>query len=141
MGAAGLQTFSTSQDIIDRVASGDLKLGYNVLGPYAADQLATYPDLGLVSFRDYTVAISRVALVPTAAANPRGGADFLAFLMSDTGQTILSRDLALPSVTRPDTSIDPATLRPVNVSAGLLAYLDQAKRRLILDRWRSATGG
>jgi iron(III) transport system substrate-binding protein len=143
MGAAGLSAFPTSQDIITRVASGELKLGYNVLGSYAADQLATYPDLGLVSLRDYTVAISRVALVPAAAANPAGGTAFLAFLMSDTGQTILSRDIALPSVTSPPSgplATDPAILRPVNVSAGLLAYLDQAKRRLTLDRWQAATG-
>ena len=141
MGAAGLATFPTSQDIITRVASGELKLGYNVLGSYAAEQVATYPDLGLVTFRDYTVAISRVALVPAAAPNPEGGAAFLAFLMSDTGQTILSRDLALPSVTYPATIPNSDTLYPVNVSPGLLAYLDQAKRRLILDRWRAATGG
>jgi iron(III) transport system substrate-binding protein len=143
MGAAGLETYSTSQDIISRVAAGDLALGYNVLGSYAADQLRTHPDLGLVMLRDYTVAISRVALVPRAAANPDGGTAFLAFLMSDTGQGILSRDLALPAVSLPATgplAADPATLRPVNVSAGLLAYLDQAKRRLILDRWHAATG-
>ena len=143
MGAAGLETYPTSQDIITRVAEGDLLLGYNVLGSYAADQLRTHPDLGLVMLRDYTVAISRVALVPRAAANPEGGTAFLAFLMSDTGQSILSRELALPAVALPATGPlagDPASLRPVNVSAGLLAYLDQAKRRLMLDRWHAATG-
>jgi iron(III) transport system substrate-binding protein len=145
MGAAGLATFPTSQDIIDRVASGDLALGYNVLGPYAAEQQARFPDLGLAPLRDYTVAISRVALVPAAAANPEGGAAMLAFLMSDAGQTLLTRDLGLPTIryasSDPELDIDPATLRPVNVSAGLLAYLDQARRRLMLDRWRSATEG
>jgi len=142
MGAAGLATFPTSQDIIDRVASGDLALGYNVLGSYAAEQQPAFPDLGIAALRDYTVAISRVALVPSAAANPDGGAAMLAFLMSDSGQFLLSRDLDLPSVLYPDTVIpaDPASLRPVNVSAGLLAYLDQAKRALMLDRWRRATG-
>jgi iron(III) transport system substrate-binding protein len=141
MGAAGLATFPTSQDIIDRVASGELALGYNVLGPYAAEQLARFPDLGIAPLRDYTVAISRVALVPAAAANAQGGADMLAFLMSDAGQSLLSRDLGLPTIRYPATDVDPATLRPVNVSAGLLAYLDQARRRLMLDRWRTATGG
>lgn len=140
MGAAGLATFPTSQEIIDRVASGDLALGYNVLGPYAAEQQARFPDLGLAPLRDYTVAISRVALVPAAAANPEGGAAMLAFLMSDAGQSLLARDLGLPTIRYPVSDIDPAILRPVNVSAGLLAYLDQARRRLILDRWRDATG-
>jgi iron(III) transport system substrate-binding protein len=144
MGAAGLATFPTSQEIIDRVAAGDLALGYNVLGPYAAEQQARFPDLGIATLRDYTVAISRVALVPSAAANPDGGAEMLAFLMSDAGQSMLSRDLGLPTIRFPardnDLAIDPAILRPVNVSAGLLAYLDQARRRLILDRWQESTG-
>jgi hypothetical protein len=39
----------TSQDVIDGVNAGTLKLGYNVLGSYAADQAARLPDLGLVA--------------------------------------------------------------------------------------------
>ena len=73
MAAAGLQTFPTSQDIIDRVADGRLVLGYNILGSYAADQARVEPDLGLVLLRDFTVVVSRVALVPRAASIARSG--------------------------------------------------------------------
>ncbi len=149
MAAAGLQTFSTSQDIIDRVADGRLVLGYNILGSYAADQARLKPDLGLVLLRDFTVVVSRVAMVPRAATSPELGRDFLAFLMSKQGQTLLSEKLRLPAVSLEVSGANSAQamqaalgdqLRPVLVSPGLLVYLDQAKRRQFLKLWRAALG-
>jgi iron(III) transport system substrate-binding protein len=150
MGQGGLQTFRTSQDIITRVADGRLMLGYNILGSYAADQARTAPDLGMVLLRDYTVVVSRVALVPRAAKSPQLGADFLAFLMSKQGQTLLSEKLRLPAVSLQVSSANSGQamqralgdqLRPVAVSPGVLAYLDQAKRKKIIRLWRAAIAG
>jgi iron(III) transport system substrate-binding protein len=147
MGKAGLQTFPTSQDIIDRVADGRLVLGYNILGSYAADQARLAPDLGLVLLRDYTVVVSRVAMVPRAAASPDLGSAFLAFLMSAEGQTLLSEKLRLPSVSLEVLGANSGVamqealgdqLRPVAVSPGVLVYLDQAKRQRLLRLWRKA---
>ncbi|GLS86091.1 iron ABC transporter [Cypionkella aquatica] len=149
MAAAGLQTFPTSQDIIDRVADGRLMLGYNILGSYAADQVRAHPDLGLVLLRDFTVVVSRVAVVPRAAASPDLGRAFLAFLMSVEGQTLLSEKLRLPAVSLEVSGANSAQamqaalgdqLRPVAVSPGVLVYLDQAKRRRIYGLWRGALG-
>jgi len=147
MAGAGLQTFATSQDIIDRVADGRLLLGYNILGSYAADQARLAPDLGLVLLRDFTVVISRVALVPRAAATPAQGTAFLAFLMSAEGQTLLSEKLRLPAVSLEVSGANTGAamqaalgdqLRPVTVSPGVLVYLDQAKRGRLLRLWREA---
>lgn len=150
MARAGLQTFSTSQDIIDRVADGRLVIGYNILGSYAADQARNEPDLGLMLMRDYTVVVSRVAIVPRAAAYPALGRDFLAFLMSSEGQTLLSEKLRLPSVSLEVSGANSGLamrqalgeqLRPVSVSPGLLVYLDQAKRQRFLRKWHKALAG
>lgn len=150
MGRAGVQTFPTSQDIIDGVNSGALKLGYNVLGSYAADQAARLPDLGLVLPRDYVVVVSRVALVPRAAVSPDLGEAFLAFLMSREGQTLLAERLRLPAVSLEVRGKDSAVamqealgakLRPVAVSPGLLAYLDGAGRAQVLAAWNAALEG
>lgn len=147
MGQAGLRTFPTSQEIIGRVASGELSLGYNILGSYAADQVRQNPDLGMVLLRDYTVVVSRVALVPRAAREPELGARFLAFLMSREGQEILSDKLRLPALSLEVSGDNSAaamtaalgdSLRPVTVSPGLLVYLDQAKRARLIDRWDEA---
>jgi iron(III) transport system substrate-binding protein len=150
MGQAGLQTFPTSQDIIERVANGRLVLGYNILGSYAADQARIQPDLGLVLLRDYTVVISRVALVPRAAASSDLGQAFLDFLMSAEGQTLLSEKLRLPAVSLEVSGAGSGAamqaalgdqLRPVPVSPGVLVYLDQAKRARLLRLWNQALAG
>ncbi|MFP5479288.1 MAG: ABC transporter substrate-binding protein [Alphaproteobacteria bacterium] len=150
MGRAGVQTFPTSQDIIDGVNSGALRLGYNVLGSYAADQAARLPDLGLVLPRDYVVVVSRVALVPRAAGAPELGEAFLEFLMSREGQTLLAERLRLPAVSLEVRGKDSAAamqealgakLRPVEVSPGLLAYLDSASRARVLAEWNAALEG
>ena len=150
MGRAGVQTFPTSQAVIDGVNSGEMQLGYNVLGSYAADQAAKLPDIGLVLPRDYVVVISRVALVPQAAANPDLGEAFLEFLMSRDGQTVLAERLRLPAVSLEVRGKDSAAamqealgakLRPVEVSPGLLAYLDAASRARVLAEWNAALEG
>lgn len=150
MGAAGLQTYPTSQDVIDRVADGRLVLGYNILGSYAAEQARLEPDLGFVLLRDFTVVVSRVALVPRAARAPDLGTAFLAFLMSRDGQTILSEKLRLPAVSLEVSGDNTAQamqlalgdqLRPVAVSPGVLVYLDQAKRARLIRLWHAALAG
>jgi len=150
MAKAGLQTYPTSQDIIDRVADGRLVLGYNILGSYAADQARNAPDLGLVLLRDFTVVVSRVALVPRAAASPEMGAAFLEFLMSKQGQTLLSEKLRMPAVSLEVSGANSGRamqaalgdqLRPVAVSPGVLVYLDQAKRQRLFRLWRAALAG
>ena len=150
MGRAGVQTYPTSQDMIDGVNSGKLRLGYNVLGSYAADQAARLPDIGLVLPRDYVVVVSRVALVPRAAASPDLGEAFLGFLMSREGQTVLAERLRLPAVSLEVRGKDSAAamqealgakLGPVAVSPGLLAYLDAASRARVLAEWNAALEG
>lgn len=150
LGRAGVQTFPTSQEVIDRVNAGRLKLGYNVLGSYAADQALRLPDLGLVLPRDYVVVVSRVALVPKAAASPDLGEAFLDFLLSREGQTVLAERLRLPAISLEVAGKDSAAamqealgarLRPVPVSPGLLAYLDAASRARVLAKWNAALHG
>lgn len=149
MGAAGVQQFATSQDILERVSDGRLLVGYNILGSYAADWARDHPEVGLALPRDFTVVVSRIGLVPRAAARPDLGTRFLAFFMSPAGQTILSEKLRLPAVSlavsggnsaRAMQEALGAQLRPVTVSPGLLVYLDQAKRRRLIERWRVETG-
>jgi iron(III) transport system substrate-binding protein len=150
MGKAGVQVFPTSQDVIERVNAGTLLLGYNVLGSYAADQALRLSDLGLVLPRDFVVVVSRVALVPAAAASPDLGEAFLDFLMSREGQTVLAERLRLPAVSLEVAGKDSAAamqealgakLRPVAVSPGLLAYLDAASRARVLAQWNAALEG
>lgn len=149
MKKAGLQTYPTSRDIIDRVTTGELTLGYNILGSYAMEQALRAPALGFMLPSDYTVVLTRVGLVPRAAARPDLGIRFLSYLMSKNGQTIMADKLLLaaisPEVIGPNTATAMADrmgsqMKPVPVSPGLLAYIDEANRLRLLKLWREALG-
>lgn len=147
MGGAGVKLYSTSQAILERVADGRFVLGYNILGSYAADWASRHPDVGILLPRDYTVVMSRIGLVPQAAANPELGRSYLAFLMSREGQQIMASKLQIPAVSPEVAGDNTATnmralhgtqLKPVPVSLGLMVYLDQVKRARLIKRWNDA---
>ncbi len=147
MGAQGVKLYTNSAAIIDRVAQGRFALGYNILGSYARAMAASRPDLGIVLPRDYTIVASRVAVVPRAARSPALGALFLDFLLSVEGQTLLAGEAGLGAVhpavegeasaSAMQARLGPR-LRPIHVGPGLLVYLDQVKRRRLLERWNEA---
>jgi iron(III) transport system substrate-binding protein len=149
-GAAGGKVYSTSSAILERIADGRFVLGYNILGSYAADWASRNPDVGIVLPRDYTVVMSRIGLVPKAAASPDLGRRYLEYFMSAEGQSILARELQIAAV-NPDVSgentattmqsVMGAQLRPVPVSPGLMVYLDQVKRTRLIKRWNEALRG
>lgn len=147
MGHAGVKLYSTSQAILERVADGRFTLGYNILGSYAADWASRHPDVGIVLPKDYTVVMSRIGLVPQAAARPELGRRYLEFFMSREGQQILASRLQIaavsPEIAGDNTAMSMqailgAQLKPVPVSPGLMVYLDQVKRARLIERWNAA---
>ncbi len=147
MGGQGVKLYTNSAAIIDRVATGRFVLGYNILGSYAAVMAASRPDLGIILPEDYTIIASRVAIVPRAARSPGLGALFLDYLLSPEGQGTIAGQSGLGAV-HPDIggagaaaamqARHGARLRPISVGPGLLVYLDQVKRRRLLQRWNDA---
>jgi iron(III) transport system substrate-binding protein len=142
-----VKLYTNSAAIIDRVATGRFVLGYNILGSYARAMGATRPDLGIILPEDYTIITSRVAIVPRAARSPALGALFLDFLLSVQGQRVIASKSGLGAV-HPSVDMEGsakamqarlgARLRPISVGPGLLVYLDQAKRRRLLEQWNEA---
>lgn len=150
MGASGVKLYSSSAAILERVADGRFSLGYNILGTYAKAWAGSAPDLGIILPEDYTVVMSRIAMVPRAARAPALGTRFLKFLLSAQGQTVLANQSRLnalnPAVSGPNTASAlraelGARLRPIRLGPGLLVYLDQAKRARLIKRWNRALGG
>ena len=150
MGASGVKLYSNSSAILERVADGRFMVGYNILGSYAESWVRKNPDLGIILLKDYTVVMSRIALVPQAAENPALGKRLLEFLMSEESQTIMARDVRLPALNPKVNGDNTATsmrnkygsqLRPVSIGPGLIVYLDQVKRARFIDRWNDALTG
>ncbi len=147
MASSDVKLYSNSSAILERVADGRFALGYNILGSYATAWAEHNPDLGIVLPSDYTIVMSRIAMVPAAAMAPDLGQRFLDFLMSRRGQQVMARDAKLPAL-HPDVPGENtamalrrqvgAQLRPISVSPGLLVYLDQVKRARFIEQWNDA---
>lgn len=140
MGKAKAQVYTSAGAILERVASGEHLIAYNMIGPYALERQARDPSIGVVLPSDYTLVASRIALIPADARNPACAKIFLDYLLSKRGQTMLAHkhmapvrsDVVPPAGSRPS----PETARAIRVGPELLANLDQIKRLRFMKDWR-----
>lgn len=140
------QLFCCTADILDRVADGRLLVGYNVLGSYALERIASDERLGVILPTDYTLIMSRAGFISRDAHEPDLARDFLVFLLSSRGRQLLSTKShllspiggaeALTALLGPDAPSKQA-FRPISLTPALLVGLDRAKRRLFLQQWRA----
>lgn len=133
-GRSGAIATCCSAEIIDGVADGTFVMAYNVLGSYALSRAAQNPDLAVVAPQDYTLVLSRAAMIPKDAANPQDGAALVDFLLSAPGRVAL-QDSNLIIETLADE--DDLVVRQIPLSPVLLLGLDREKRARFLDRWHA----
>jgi iron(III) transport system substrate-binding protein len=144
LGSAGIGRSVSSLTMLEEIASGKYLLGVNVIGSYAAQFEAS---IGTIAPGDYTLAMSRIAIIPKAAAHPNAARVFLDYLLSRRGQTIIATRTSLGAI-RSDVkgSVTAASLRerigpalhPIPVSPVLLVFLDTLKRQAFHSKWREA---
>ena len=129
-----------STEIIAGVAEGRYLLAYNVLGSYALERAAADPQLGVLAPEDYTLVLSRAALIPKGAANPTAAGLLIDFMLSEPGRAALSAEhlIAGPEALRAG---QPSAYFPIPLSPALLLGLDQQKRAHFLARWRANFAG
>ncbi len=135
-----------SAEIIDGVANGKYLIAYNMLGSYALARAAHDDRIGVVAPSDYTLLLSRAALVPRGADAPDPAKAFIDFALSGAGKSLLI-DASL-IVNFDDRSEEAARLeasasilRPIKFSPAILLGLDSQKRKLFLQRWRAGIAG
>jgi len=115
-----------------------------VLGSYALERAAREPRIAVVAPQDYTLLLSRAALIPKRAANPAAAGAFLEFMLLPAGRQALARSRLIIAFGSGDgaelESSDGAVsvLRPIALTPALLVGLDQHKRTLFIERWRAA---
>lgn len=136
----------TTGGILDRIESGELLIGYNLLGSYAYARKAAGAPVGIVLPHDFTIVLSRAALIPLHAENRAAGAKFLDYLLSERGQTVAAESSFFFGFDRPppdgvlaaDEAGGATFYRPIVLGPSLLVTLDQAKRARFLSEWREA---
>lgn len=142
LGRAKVVLRCCTSEILDEVAAGRLLIGYNMLGSYAYERARRGDSLGIVMPADYTLVLSRGAMVPTSAENPEIGARFLDYLLSPQGQAIGQKHAfffgadgtAPPGIVGPDV-VTSGIARPIAVAPTLLAVQDGARRERFLEDW------
>ena len=142
MGANHVKLFDNAEQIVVAVRRGEAAIGYNIIGSYARDEMRRDRNLGMVLPRDYTLVMSRIALIPTSAPHPAAAKVFLDYLLSRTGQQLLvarSMTSVRGDIAHPE-GLDATgvPLRAIRVGPALLVGRDQLTRRYFLKRWYSA---
>ncbi|TGD95097.1 ABC transporter substrate-binding protein [Methylobacterium nonmethylotrophicum] len=147
-GRANLRVRCCTGDLIADLEAGRIAIGYNLLGSYVYGAMRRGARLGLVVPRDYTLVLSRAALVPVTARATGDAFAFLDYLLSARGQRV-SREQAFffdrtgplpPGVDGPPSLSAAGIFRPITVGPVLLAVQDRAKRARFLAEWRQSIG-
>lgn len=140
LGKARVSLYANSSDMLDRLGDGRLMFVYNMIGSYALERQSRDPDIGVVMPSDYTLIMSRIALIPERARHPNAAKLFLDFMLSRPGQAQLARRYMTPVRTDvPARARAPAKVaRTLRIGPALIANLDQIKRRRIIAQWQAA---
>lgn len=133
-------------ELLTRIEQGELLIGYNLLSSYAYGRYKAGAPIGIVMPRDYTLVLSRTAMIPASAGRPELGKQFLDYCLSLRGQTVAAEKSFFFSFDRPVPegvdAVDPGSgsgvYRPIVVGPALLSTLDQQNRRRFLTEWKAS---
>ncbi|WP_119389557.1 ABC transporter substrate-binding protein [Taklimakanibacter lacteus] len=133
-------------ELLARIEKGELLIGYNLIGSYAYGRYKEGAPIGIVMPRDYTLVLSRTAMIPAAAGRPDLGKTFLDYVLSSRGQAAAAAESFFFSFDRPfpegvdavDPGLGSGVYRPIVIGPALLATLDQQNRRRFLSEWKAS---
>jgi iron(III) transport system substrate-binding protein len=142
LGRARPRLDTSGQRMMAQLAAGEMVLVHNVNQSFARTWAAPHPDVAVVLPSDYHLTVSRVGFITRDAAHPNAARLFLDYLLSREGQAKIAevgirpiRDDVGDRLRAPSPEA-----RPIRVGPGLLANLDQERRRKLLQRWKEAMG-
>ena len=149
LGAQAVELETSTSVMVQRIAAGKDYLGYNLIGSYALTRARRDPSIGVVMPSDYTLVMSRIAIVSKTAAHPNAARLWLDYLLSKRGQTVLSTRSELFSI-RSDVAGEftastlrktlGSTLKAIAVGPALLVFQDRSKQAEFLRRWQRDAG-
>ena len=147
MFASGAQVHTTTGMMMERIASGEALLGYNLLGSYVVARAKVDPSIGYVLPSDYTLVMSRILFISKRAKNTNAAKLWLDYILSQRGQRIIANESMLFSL-RSDVQGEATasalikelgdSIKPIAVGPGLLIYLDRTKQVEFMRRWRQS---
>jgi iron(III) transport system substrate-binding protein len=137
MGRLDAQLYCCSGDMIADVAAGKLALAYNVLGSYAASELAATDGFHIVELTDFVNVMLRTVLIPANAENISDARSMVDFLTALRNRPDLVEASGLPPVDMGALQDNPA-LSPIRFGPGLRVFLDPLKESKFLRSWENS---
>ena len=147
LGGAGVRLDTTTGTMIERISTGEYVIGYDIIGSYVLARMKSDGNIGMVLPKDYTLGLSRVAVIAKDARHPNAAKAFLNYLLSKRGQEIMAQQSLLYAI-RPDAQGEAtaagltqelgSALRPIRVGPELEQSLDPARRMEFFQRWRQS---
>ena len=129
LGAAHARLSCCSSRMLDELETGEVLVAYNVLGSYALARKRAGAPIRIVLPDDYTLLLSRVALIPRGARQPDLGGAFMDFLLSaDVQKRLAGLDDYGPATT--------VTSHPIGLNPTLLVFLDPIKKSRFVNAWK-----
>ncbi|MXN48460.1 extracellular solute-binding protein [Shinella kummerowiae] len=149
LGRAETVTRCCNNEVLNELRGGTIAIAYNVLGSYAYAAHLRDPHLRIVLPRDYTLILSRGALIPATSREKALAGAFLDYLLSERGQKkardasfYFSANGPLPrGVDGPASLVDTGIGRPIRIGPALLAAQDQAQHRRFTGEWSAVMRG
>lgn len=133
LGRAHARLYCCSGEMLDEIEKQTVLVGYNLLGSYALARKQRGAPIEIVLPDDYTLVLSRVALIPRTASLPDLSGAFLNYLLSPELQKRLANLEQYNSA--PASAGHPIVLNP-----SLLVHLDPVKRTKFIRAWRGLIG-
>ncbi|PWC49602.1 histidine kinase [Azospirillum sp. TSA6c] len=135
-----------TSDMVDAIERGETYIGYNLLGSYARERQIHGAHIGIVLPSDYTLVMTRVALIPQRASAPELAGRFIDYLLSERGQSVVAGSTAFysiqPTVGGPmsATHLQEEMRGPtqrIGLGPALLVFMDHLKRARFLQQWKA----
>lgn len=146
-GASDAKFYTSTGTMLEKISAGEHAVGYNIIGPYAYLRAERDPNVKVVVPTDFTVVLSRLAIITKQAAHPNAARVFLDYLLSKRGQTVVANEAHLFAI-RPDVT-GTATiagltakygdiLKPVAIGPDLLDAIQPMERLQFFRKWNDA---
>lgn len=135
------QLYVSTREMIRDVGSGKLLIAYNMIGSYAFQRAKQDASFGIIVPQDYTLMMSRVAVMPRNSRHPNAAAVLMDFLLSREGQKLIAQRGMTPvrtDIAPPYPELTRSNIRAVRVGPSLLTNLDTMNRRRFLQQWKTA---
>jgi len=134
MAQAEMKLFTSNGTMVERVASGEIALAYDLAAANVAERMKTDATIGMVVPCDFTLYLTRTAIISNKAKHPNAAKVFIDYLLSQEGQQKLA-DKSIGSI-RQDVQINPV-LQPAAECSNARALTPGPERLVVFDpAWR-----